>query len=32
VVDRWFDPETTDVIIKDRVCHSFCALASPILC
>ena len=32
VVDRWFDPETTDVIIKDRVCHSFCALVSPILC
>ena len=25
VVDRWFDPETTDVIVRDRVCHSFCA-------
>jgi len=24
VVDRWFDPECTDVIIRDRVCHSFC--------
>lgn len=31
VVDRWFDPETTDVIIRDRVCHSFCAISSPVL-
>ncbi|ADU00545.1 Dabb family protein [Mycolicibacterium gilvum] len=31
VVDRWFDPETTDVIIRDRVCHSFCALPAPVL-
>lgn len=31
VVDRWFDPETTDVIIRDRVCHSFCGLAEPVL-
>lgn len=31
VVDRWFDPETTDVIIRDRVCHSFCAIADPVL-
>lgn len=31
VVDRWFDPETTDVIIRDRVCHSFCAMADPVL-
>ncbi|BBY78599.1 stress responsive protein [Mycolicibacterium parafortuitum] len=31
VVDRWFDPETTDVIIRDRVCHSFCELPAPIL-
>lgn len=31
VVDRWFDPETTDVIIRDRVCHSFCAVTAPIL-
>jgi hypothetical protein len=23
VVDRWFDPECPDVIIRDRVCHSF---------
>ncbi|WP_418005912.1 Dabb family protein [Mycobacterium sp. PDNC021] len=31
VVDRWFDPETTDVIVRDRLCHSFCELASPVL-
>lgn len=31
VVDRWFDPETTDVIIRDRVCHSFCELGTPLL-
>ncbi|BCO57764.1 Dabb family protein [Mycobacterium intracellulare subsp. intracellulare] len=31
VVDRWFDPETTDVIIRDRVCHSFCAIPDPVL-
>lgn len=31
VVDRWFDPETTDVIIRDRVCHSFCDLPGVVL-
>lgn len=31
VVDRWFDPETTDVIIRDRVCHSFCTIPVPVL-
>lgn len=31
VVDRWFDPECTEVIVRDRVCHSFCALGTPIL-
>jgi hypothetical protein len=31
VVDRWFDPETTDVIVRDRVCHSFCERTTPIL-
>jgi stress responsive alpha/beta barrel protein len=31
VVDRWFDPECPDVIIRDRVCHSFCQLSEPIL-
>jgi hypothetical protein len=23
-VDRWFDPECSEVIVRDRVCHSFC--------
>ncbi|MBQ7803079.1 Dabb family protein [Rhodococcus sp. (in: high G+C Gram-positive bacteria)] len=27
-VDRWFDPECADHIVKERVCHSFCAIAS----
>jgi hypothetical protein len=31
VVDRWFDPECPDVIIRDRVCHSFCEMRSPVL-
>ena len=31
VVDRWFDPETTDCIVRERVCHSFCATANPVL-
>ncbi|OMC33775.1 stress responsive protein [Mycobacterium sp. GA-1841] len=31
VVDRWFDPETTDVIIRDRVCHSFCRADHAVL-
>ncbi|KUI42910.1 stress responsive protein [Mycobacterium sp. GA-1199] len=25
-VDRWFDPECPEVIVRDRVCHSFCDL------
>ncbi|KAA0096903.1 Dabb family protein [Mycolicibacterium sp. P1-18] len=25
-VDRWFDPECPEFIVRDRVCHSFCAL------
>lgn len=24
VVDQWFDPESPRVIVRDRVCHSFC--------
>lgn len=24
VVDRWFDPECPEAIVRDRVCHSFC--------
>jgi hypothetical protein len=31
VVDRWFDPECPDVIIRDRVCHSFCHCDNAIL-
>jgi hypothetical protein len=31
VVDRWFDPETTDTIVQDRVCHSFCELPAALL-
>ncbi|WP_431240215.1 Dabb family protein [Mycolicibacterium aichiense] len=31
VVDRWFDPETTDIIVRDRVCHSFCETGVPVL-
>ncbi|MFP1153659.1 Dabb family protein [Mycobacterium sherrisii] len=31
VVDRWFDPESPDVIIRDRICHSFCRSDHPIL-
>ncbi|CAM2764539.1 stress responsive protein [Mycobacterium intermedium] len=26
MVDRWFDPECPDVIVRGRVCHSFCVL------
>jgi stress responsive alpha/beta barrel protein len=26
-VDRWFDPECPEVIVRDRVCHSFCRIA-----
>ena len=31
VVDRWFDPETTEVIVRDWVCHSFCVSPAPVL-
>jgi hypothetical protein len=31
VIDRWFDPECPDVIIRDRVCHSFCRCDTPVL-
>lgn len=31
VVDRWFDPETTEVIVRDRVCHSFCGIDRAVL-
>ena len=28
-VDRWFDPECPEFIVRDRVCHSFCAVETP---
>jgi len=31
VVDRWFDPECPEVIVRDRVCHSFCAIGESVL-
>lgn len=31
VVDRWFDPECPEVIVRDRVCHTFCAVEEPII-
>lgn len=30
-VDRWFDPECPDVIVRDRVCHSFCRSDTTVL-
>lgn len=30
-VDRWFDPECPERIVKDRVCHSFCAITTPVI-
>lgn len=30
-VDRWFDPECPDVIVRDRVCHSFCRADHAVL-
>ncbi|WP_278265641.1 Dabb family protein [Nocardia sp. AG03] len=27
-VDRWFDPEHPESIVRDRICHSFCPNAS----
>ena len=31
VVDRWFDPECPEVIVRNPVCHSFCAITDPVL-
>lgn len=30
-VDRWFDPECPEFIVRDRVCHSYCRCAAPVL-
>jgi hypothetical protein len=31
VVDRWFDPECPDVVVRERVCHSFCRSDAAVL-
>jgi hypothetical protein len=31
VVDRWFDPECPDAIVRERVCHSFCLDTGQVL-
>ncbi|AYJ48306.1 Dabb family protein [Rhodococcus sp. P1Y] len=31
IVDRWFDPECPEMIIRDRVCHTFCGIDTPLL-
>lgn len=31
VVDRWFDPECPDFIVRDRICHTYCALEEEII-
>ena len=31
VVDRWFDPECPDVVVRDRVSHSFCLSETTVL-
>lgn len=30
-VDRFFDPESPDQLIRDRVCHSFCGISAPVI-
>lgn len=30
-VDRWFDPECPEVIVRDRICHSFCRSTAEVL-
>ncbi|NKY55209.1 Dabb family protein [Nocardia flavorosea] len=31
LVDQWFDPESPDQIVKDRICHSFCTIPAPVI-
>ncbi|MFI1462379.1 Dabb family protein [Nocardia carnea] len=31
LVDQWFDPECPNQIVKDRICHSFCAIPAPVI-
>jgi hypothetical protein len=30
-VDRWFDPECPEYIVRERICHSFCAVDTSAL-
>lgn len=30
-VDRWFDPECPEFVVRQRICHSFCHIESPVL-
>lgn len=30
-VDRWFDPECPEFIVRDRVCHSFCEFVGRVV-
>ena len=30
-VDRWFDPECPEFIVRARICHSYCRTETPIL-
>lgn len=31
LVDRWFDPECPEVIVRERICHSYCRCDGPVL-
>ncbi|MFD4407498.1 Dabb family protein [Nocardia sp. NPDC058499] len=31
LVDQWFDPESPEQIVKDRVCHSFCTIPASVI-
>ncbi len=30
-VDRWFDPECPEFIVRERICHSYCRCGAPVL-
>ncbi|MEV1135674.1 Dabb family protein [Rhodococcus coprophilus] len=31
VVDRWFDPECPEAVVRDRVCHTFCLIDDTVI-
>jgi Stress responsive A/B Barrel Domain len=31
LVDRWFDPECPEVVVRERICHSYCRCDGPVL-